>query len=240
MRAGPVAPRTVAGVHPTAPANAEVRIGAAHDIPLLITGASRLIWDFDGVVFDTEPAHHATFETVLRRYDVDLADDWFAVGVSEPDRWRDWLRTYGATSRLGQRSAEQLTAERAGLFDTYAQALVPNWFVPELLALPVEHVVVSAGNHGQIVDLLERGGLASMFDRVLGVGSPGVPAHQGKADRVAVAALPGAVVLEDSPVYLEGARKLGLATLAVQHGYNDLAAVPASHRVHAHVADIWE
>lgn len=216
-----------------------VPTGNGGDVPPTLRRATKMIWDFDGVVFDTEPAHHASFEALLRSCDVPLADDWFAVGVSEPDRWRDWLATYGTLCRLGDSTVEELTEQRAALFDTYARTLTPNWFVTALLDVPVEHVVVSAGNHGQIVELLERGGLAGAFDRVLAVGSPGVPACQGKAERVAAAAVRGAVVLEDSPAYLDGARKLGLATVAVQHGYNDLSAVPATCRVHAHVRSSW-
>lgn len=212
--------------------------GAA-GVPAALAGASRLVWDFDGVVFDTEPAHHASFEALLRSYDVDLREDWFAVGVSEPDRWRDWVATYGAESRLGEKSIDDLIAERAVGFAEHSAALRPNWFVTQLLALPAQHWVCSAGNHSQIVELLDQGGIAGAFDRVLAVGSPGVPAGQGKPERVASAAVPGAFVLEDAPAYIEHAHQLGLRTLGVQHGYNDLTAVPTTHRVHAHVVDVW-
>ena len=121
-----------------------------------------------------------------------------------------------------------LTARRAAAYRDLSSDLAPAWFVGPVLGVAAEHVVVSSGNHEQVELLLGRWGLRGGFREVLATGSPGVPAGQPKAHRLAVR-LAGvaatAVVLEDAPRYLAQAAGAGARTVGVAHRLNDLSAV---------------
>jgi HAD superfamily hydrolase (TIGR01509 family) len=84
-----------------------------------------VMFDMDGVLIDSEPAHLAAMDEILRREHVPVpdADDWQRVFFGRPDRdgLRDWfalhgLNDYGAIARI---MAEKLT-----LFSTHFERLV--------------------------------------------------------------------------------------------------------------------
>lgn len=132
-------------------------------VPQAVENARAVIWDFDGVVADTEPVQARAYEVVLRRAGVDVAPGWFAqwVGTPESGIWAGLKDRYGLAASVGA-----LSAVRAEVYEELAAGLLPAWFVEPVLGLPVRHSIVSAGNHRQIVALLHQWGLEDAFAEV--------------------------------------------------------------------------
>jgi len=193
-----------------------------------------VVWDFDGVVADTEPVQTRAYEVVLADLGVDVPGGWFTewVGTPEAGIWAGVRERYGVSLPV-----DELVAARAGVYSELAAKLVPAWFVAPVLALPVCHTIVSAGNHSQIVPLQQRWGIADAFAEVLATGSPRVPAGQPKLERLREATKePGCILFEDSSRYLDAvdvAVKVG-----VEHQFNDLSRIRCDFLV-AHRAEAF-
>lgn len=179
----------------------------------------RVIWDFDGVIADTEPVQAHAYEVVLANHGVPVEPGWFNkyVGTPEPHIWSmlDDLH-HLKTSNMG------LAEERATVYAELTTTLHPAWYVPTILELDTEHVIVSAGNHHQIVTLLNRWGLTDRFTTIRATGSPDTPPDEPKAERITATCHAGTVLLEDSARYLHMATAAGAATIGVQHQFNTL------------------
>ena len=179
------------------------------------------VWDFDGVVCDSEPWQADAYRRVLLARGVHVEHDFFApyVGLTEPEIWDRIV------------AARELAAERADLIDERQAELrprllrdaAPNWFVrPALAALRTAgtpSVVLSSGDTALIEAYLAHWRLAGSFDRVSGHGPDAAP----KADRLTelIGSATGRVLLvEDMAAYLELGSRLGAVTVAVAHGLN--------------------
>lgn len=172
-------------------------------LPSSLSDAVAMVWDFDGVIADTEPAQASAYETVLAEYDVELEPSWFFdyVGTPESEIWQLLRRRYAIPT-----SARDLALTRTEAFIPLARACQPAWFVPVLLAVNCPHSVVSAGRHEHIIDLLGHWGLLEAFESISAAGSPNEP-PMPKPYRLAQACTRGAVLLEDMPKYLKAPLK---------------------------------
>jgi beta-phosphoglucomutase-like phosphatase (HAD superfamily) len=202
-------------------------------VPSVLNRARGIVWDFDGVLADTEPAQAAAYQTVLSRYGVDLTAGWFFdyVGIPEAEIWQLLRRRYGITT-----SVPKLTAERTEAFLPLARACAPAWFVAKLLQVNCPHVIVSAGKHEHIVDLLEHWEIHAAFESVSAVGTQNqVPAP--KPYRLAQACADASVLLEDMPTYL--IVPINVVKVGVEHSYNDLTGVECDFVVSHYEPDVW-
>lgn len=194
-------------------------------IPASLCAVETMLWDFDGVIADTEPCQARAYEIVLARYGVALAPGWFDgfVGTTERTIWSELVRRIDSGTALA--GVDALMRERAATYLAEAAALTPSWFLDPLLSRDVAHHIVSAGNHDAIATLLERWGLTARFSTIRASDSPTTPTGQPKLERLHASLVdraPGAcAVIEDGPAYLAHARALGAVTVGVQHTLND-------------------
>jgi phosphoglycolate phosphatase-like HAD superfamily hydrolase len=202
-------------------------------LPELVATASTVVWDFDGVVADTEPVQAAAYEVVLQGLRVDPDPGWFStwVGTPEPGIWGGLREQFGLVETV-----EALTTQRADVYGELARGLMPAWFVAETLAVPCPHRIISAGNHYQIEMLLELWGIKDAFTLISATGSPNGDSRP-KADRLLSALGPGAVLFEDSARYLaiaQGHRRVG-----VQHRFNNPSTLDCELLVSHETAGVW-
>lgn len=200
--------------------------GAQAGIPASLASVGTVVWDFDGVIADTEPAHQAAYEIVLGRLGRACADGWFRefVGTSERAIWAVLTQRLGLTQPV-----DELIAERHAAAFRLAADLQPAWYVAPVLALPVAHHVVSAGRHAFVAGLLERWRLVDRFASIRATGSPGGHGEGDKSERLGrtIAESTGRVaVIEDAARYLGIAAAAGAHTVGVQHSLNDLGSPP--------------
>lgn len=193
-------------------------------VPTLLRSVEAVLWDFDGVIADTEPCQARAYEIVLARHGVALPPGWFEgfVGSTERTIWSELVRRMDPAA--GPLDIDSLMHERAGDYLACAGELDPSWFVASVLALETEHHIVSAGNHGAIATLLDRWGLTARFATIRASDSPTTPLAQPKRERLQATLVEldpsTCAVIEDSAAYLELARGLGAVTVGVQHGLN--------------------
>jgi HAD superfamily hydrolase (TIGR01509 family) len=182
-----------------------------------------ILFDFDGVLLDTEPVHCACWAEMLATVGLSLSWEYyrdFCIGIDDRDMLRamarqadpprDWeslWELYPAKKRLFQERMQrppfenELVAMLPGLHERYRTA------------------IVSSSSASEIEPLLLAAGIREHFDTI--VGGEMVKRHKPApepyllaAERLAVQA---ALVLEDSAAGIASGTAAGFEVLAVKH-----------------------
>ena len=181
-----------------------------------------ILFDFDGVLLDSEPVHYACWAEVLSPLGV--AVEWeyyreYGVGVDD----REMLRTVAARSHP-PRNWEELWAQypaKKKLFQARMAQLPPfdpslDGFLGELHGAYKLAVVTSSATT-EIAPILAAGGIGRHFDTL--VGGEDVQHHKPAPDPYLLAAqrlgVRAALVVEDSQVGLASGRAAGFEVRAV-------------------------
>ena len=212
-----------------------------------------LIFDFDGVVVDSEPIHLACFRAVLSRAGVDLrTEDYYSkyLGFDDHDCFVAALRDHGKPYTEPQ-IAQMVRDKTAMVKEAYGRAVQALPGVVELIraaaAARVPLAVCSGALHEEIELAARTMGVLDCF----GVVVAATDVHHGKPDpegyrltldrlgrktgrKLAAAAC---VVVEDSPAGIEAAKAAGMKVLAVTNSYAPDALMQAN-RIVASLADI--
>lgn len=194
-----------------------------------------VIFDFDGVLADSEPLHLSAFQQVLTTIGIDLsASEYYAhyLGFSDRDAFVHVCRDRGVP--LDDARLEALIDEKERLFPTLvgghglfpgARALVDR------VAAAVPVAIASGALRHEIDMLLETGGLAGRVPIIVAAGDtprskphPDPYAHAvallRDAGALAADVAPAQVVaIEDSEWGLQSARAAGLRTIGVTTSY---------------------
>jgi HAD superfamily hydrolase (TIGR01509 family) len=183
-----------------------------------------VLFDFDGVLLDTEPVHCACWAEVLAPLGVELTWEFYStscIGIddremlrmmateSNPARdWRDLWAHYPAKKELFRRRMEANPPFDPALPEALA-ALKPKFKL----------AVVSSSSCAEIEPLLVRGGIRGLFATV--VGGESVKRHKPEPEPYLLAAerlgAKAPLVLEDSEAGLASGRAAGFQVLAVKH-----------------------
>ena len=183
-----------------------------------------ILFDFDGVLADTEPVHWTCWAEVLRTLGVTLEWEFYrdqGIGIDD----REMLRMLAASSEP-PRTWETMWALYPAKKDLYRgrMAAAPP-FLPDTAAL-IESLsgdyplaVVSSSSTEEIEPMLEAGGLRQFFRTVVGgnqvkVQKPSPEPYLLAAERLGVRR---ALVLEDSAAGMASGRAAGFEVLAVTH-----------------------
>ena len=183
-----------------------------------------ILFDFDGVLLDTEPVHCACWAEVLAPLGVTLTWDFYraqCIGIDD----REMLRMM-ATQSDPARDWQLLWAQYPAKKELFHQRMIADPpFDPalrpalETLRPQYKLAVVSSSACSEIEPLLERGGMRGFFETV--VGGDSVRHHKPHPEPYLLAAerlnakMP--LVLEDSAAGLESGRAAGFAVRAIVH-----------------------
>ena len=186
-----------------------------------------VVWDFDGVIADSEPVHAQSYRVLLMRRGFKADDDFFAplIGHTEREIWR-MLHESGAPVDT---DVDALVAERRKAFLCLAaESLSPSWLaaelVPRIAQLGVSQHVVSNGDPVTIRTMLDRWGLGETL-LVPNVGDGRAPVT-GKRERLEAMLRAGpAILIEDNADYLALGRSAGGFCIAVYHGMSSEASL---------------
>lgn len=206
-----------------------------------------VVFDFDGVLVDTEPLHFEALREVLRSQGLDCAWEEYLsryIGCDDRDAFREAYRAAGKT--LSEQELARQVAHKADVFERLLReaAWRPYPGAVELvreLAGQVPLALCSGALRRDVAPILERVGLAGAFDVVVTADdvarSKPDPESYRKAHAGLVAAYPGralpperVVAIEDTPFGIEAARRAGLLVLAVTHTH-PAAALHGAWRV---------
>jgi beta-phosphoglucomutase len=193
-----------------------------------------IVFDFDGVIADSEPLHCRAFQAILAGEGVELAErDYYEryLGFSDvgafaaigADRQLGW--TAERIAALASRKAARLDELERGQSVLFPGAEAAIHRAAD--AVPI--AIASGALRAEIVRVLDRADLTRRFAAIVAAGD--TPASKPAPDPYvrAVALLASAagrpltaadcVAVEDSRWGLESARAAGLRTVAVAHSY---------------------
>lgn len=193
-----------------------------------------VVFDFDGVIANSEPLHFQGFRDVLRDEGVELAqadyygrylgfDDAGAFAAMGHDNGRSWPvdRIRAFVARKAERM-EELERDASVLFPGARAAI-------ERLAAAWPLAIASGALKLEILRVLEREHLTRHFRIVVAAEDTPVSKPAPDPYRLAVTRLAGAigealqpgdcVAIEDSQWGLQSARDAGLRTVAITHTY---------------------
>ena len=179
-----------------------------------------ILFDFDGVLLDSEPVHWACWREVLRPLGVSLEWEYYrdrCIGVDDKlmlqrmangRDWRELWERYPAKKELFRARMIEAPPFPEGL-----PALL------EELRAGYSMAVVSSSSRSEIEPLLERAGLRRYFGTV--VGGNDVQHHKPAPDPYLLAAerlgTRSPLVLEDSEAGIASAHAAGFAVARVAH-----------------------
>ncbi len=188
-----------------------------------------VLFDFDGVIADTENVHVAAWERTFAAMGWDVPPEVCARAAEEDDRL--FLKSVFAAKGVKDGDLDGWVRRKQVLTVEMLSAS-PRIYagVKELvdgLAGRVTMAVVSGTWRDNVVTVLRAAGLQSAFAKVIAKEDVDRPKPDPAAYRLALAALgvdaDQALALEDSPSGLASARGAGVHVMAVGHRRNDPA-----------------
>ena len=204
------------------------------------------IFDFDGLIVDTESPALQSWREIYREYGQELTLDWWSQYVGRGGA----VGTVEHLQRLvGRRLNAEELADRARARHVEmveAQPILPGVEdrIAEARALGLKLAVASSSRRQWVAGHLERLGLLRRFDAVrcrddadVGVSKPD-PAVYLAAMRALGVAAHEAIALEDSPLGVQAARGAGAFTIAVPNDVTRRLGDPNAHLTLASLADM--
>lgn len=189
-----------------------------------------VIFDFDGVIADTERLHLAALQEVLRPRGVTLSVEEYESGYLGSTDY-DLLVALATDRSLDWRSddIESMISDKGEAFDRLLAkgsvvypAAIPC--VKRLAASGVTLAIASGAFRREIEAILDGAGLRKFFPVIVGAGeyAEGKPSPAPFLEAAKQTGLPAeaAVAIEDSPWGLTSARDAGCATIAITNTYS--------------------
>jgi len=183
-----------------------------------------ILFDFDGVLLDTEPAHCDCWAEVLAPLGVTLTWEFYrkaCIGIDDREMLR-MMATQSDPPRDWRELWAQYPAKQEAFRARMEKAPPFHETLPGLLAELNAHyamAVVSSSATGEIEPLLVAGGLRDYFQTVVGGGD--VRRHKPEPDPYLLAAerlgVKKPLVLEDSPAGIASGRAAGFEVLEIPH-----------------------
>ena len=194
-----------------------------------------VIFDFDGVIVDTEPLHYRAFQKILEPLGLGYGWDTYVadyLGFDDRDAFREAFRSRGRP--LSGTELEPLIEQKAQAFlEIIARGVRPYPGAVELISgisgrLPL--AICSGALRSDIQPVLEQFGLGSVFDVIVTAddvtaSKPDPACYRLTVERLSVAC-PGkgiapesCIVIEDTPGGIAAARGAGLAVVGVTTSY---------------------
>jgi len=206
-----------------------------------------VIFDFDGVLADTERLHLRAFQAALANSGFVLNDsDYFTryVGYDDRETFVKLAQDSGLPldrARLDHLLQAKSAAYRAQLAE--GSALFPHTRACVERLRPHFPLAIASGSlHAEIADILTAAGLAGMFGAIVGAddvarSKPAPDLYLAAARGLGVAPS-AAVAIEDSHWGLEAARAAGLRRVAVTTSYPAEFLRPHAERVIASLDEV--
>ncbi len=182
-----------------------------------------LIFDCDGTLVDTAPAHLAALQDGLAAHGLTMADDWYypRVGLTPDGLMDEYEALIGRRTPRNDIYARYTIAFQAGLHlmqeITVIAEIARAWYG----RVPMS--VATNGHRENVEATLEATKLRPLFDFIVAAedvehGKPAPDVFLEAARRMGVAAA-DCVVFEDSDEGLEGARRAGMLGTDIREYY---------------------
>lgn len=220
-----------------------------------------VIFDFDGVLVDSEPLHWQAFCEVLKPLGLAHSYDVYVeryIGFDDRDAIRAIFRDAG---RLldNDRFDQLVRAKEAAFWKIVEKGVVPfpgaKELVDELLQAGLPLAIASGAKGNEIRRILDSCGMRHAFPVIVSADDVAAGKPHPETYQRAVAGLfsrypalrsdpgsdgtspQGIVVIEDTPTGIQAARSAGLVVVAVGHTH-PVSELHQAHRAVPHIADL--
>ena len=195
-----------------------------------------VIFDFDGVIVDTEPIHYKVFQQILEPLGMGYSWQEYTntyMGFDDRDAFREAFRAAGKD--LSADTLQTLINQKASMFEqVVTQGVVPYPGVIELINELAAHGIPLAISSGalrtDILPILEQLNIKKYFTHIVTADdvpqSKPHPASYLKAKELLRHSFPerlhatsSVVAIEDTPAGIQSAKGAGLSVVAVTNSY---------------------
>jgi beta-phosphoglucomutase len=209
-----------------------------------------VIFDFDGVIVDTEPIHYQVFQQILEPLDMGYTWQEYTdtyMGFDDRDAFREAFRTAGQP--ITQDRLQELINQKASLFEqVVARGVTPYPGVVELINELAAHgiplAICSGALRSDIMPILEQLEIKHFFSQIVTADdlpqSKPHPASYLRAKEKLVTSFPEKLTpcsliyaIEDTPAGIQSAKGAGLCVVAVTNSYPANKLVQADATVQA-------
>lgn len=172
-----------------------------------------VVWDFDGVITDSEPLQASTYQMMLKSFRVSETLDFTEyVGSTEATIWNALIKRYNLKQSLAELKEERMVL----LSELAHKQLKPTWIVDELVAplqeVSQRQVILSNGEIALIESLITAWNLNSILEIIQ------KPNEGRKREILADLVYKNkSLVFEDNQGTLEYARGLGAFSVGIVH-----------------------
>jgi beta-phosphoglucomutase len=180
-----------------------------------------ILFDFDGVLVDSEPVHHKCWQEILAPFGIDLNWQLYSehcIGIADRAMVSFLCNLATPPANLDSLYAEY--PRKKELFRNRMSAIGVSDEVKALLTELRPHyklAIVSSSNIREISAVLDASGLSPMFDTIVHGGD--VPRHKPAPDPYLLAMerleVSTAIALEDSKAGIASARAAGLPVIEI-------------------------
>lgn len=195
-----------------------------------------VIFDFDGVIVDTEPIHYQSFQKILEP--MGMGYSWLEytatyMGFDDRDAFREVFRAAG--ENITSDKLQELINQKATIFEqVIAGGVTPYPGVIELIIELAAHSIPLAISSGalrsDIMPILEQLNIKQYFSHIVTADdvpqSKPHPASYLKAKEKLLSSFPDNLssssiiyAIEDTPAGIQSAKGAGLSVIAVTNSY---------------------
>ncbi|MEE9367394.1 MAG: HAD family phosphatase [Pontiella sp.] len=192
---------------------------------------SAVIFDFDGVIVDSEPMHFNAFNAVLKPLGKAITWEEYCeiyIGFDDRDAFKAIFKTNDA--KLGSRDLKKMIFEKAAFFQTLVKngEATPLPGAVELIkAIPVRLPVAlcSGALREDILPILEKLGIENAFTVIVTAedtpkSKPNPAPYLLALEKLEIHDPATALAIEDTPAGILSAKAAGMKVLAVTNSYD--------------------
>ena len=192
---------------------------------------SAVVFDFDGIIVDSEPLHFRAFNEVLEPLDktiswADYCDTY--IGYDDRDAFREIFKAH--KEKISSDDLKALIARKAGILQEYIRngEAVPLPGAVELVkSIPARLRVAlcSGALRSDVVPVLERLGIDDAFSVMVTAedtdkSKPDPAPYRLALKKLGIKDASTALAIEDTPAGIISAKGAGLKVLAVTNSYD--------------------
>jgi beta-phosphoglucomutase len=182
-----------------------------------------VLFDMDGVLVDSEPAHFVVTVEAMRAFDIPVPDDeaWESIFLGRPDRdgFTDWFLQHRIGVAVETVMADKLARMEARFHEIVTPFEDGQWLARELHRRGVRMALVTGARRAEADLVLQSFDLEHVFEASVSADdvSSGKPDPQPYLLGAAALGMPPhhCLVIEDSVVGLRAAEAAGAAAIVV-------------------------
>lgn len=190
-----------------------------------------VIFDFDGIIVDSEPMHHQAFQRVLEPLNKGFSWEEYCetyIGFDDRDAFKAAFKAKG--EKVGSRDLKRMIAEKAKIFQQLVHdgEATPLPGAVELIRsiprkLPI--ALCSGALKEDILPIIENLGIENAFSVIVTAedtkkSKPDPAPYKLAIEKLGLDDASTAIAVEDTPVGIVSAKGAGLKVLAVTNSYD--------------------